>query len=84
MLHFTTMALQVGGRMALRPTGVNCDGDVYGISCASEEYGADIIEDALEGGLQYDSEGNLITPAYLPADDWCPNCGHSLWMCSGH
>ena len=67
----------------MRPTGVNADGDVYGIGCASQEYGEEAIQAALDGEEAFDSNGDPITPAYLPGDDWCPNCGHALWMCSG-
>ena len=65
--------------------GVNCDGDIYGIGWASEEYGAERIQQALNGGEVLDSEGNPITPAFMPTisgDDPCPNCWHSLYACS--
>lgn len=62
--------------------GVHADGDIYGFGCAGQEYGDDVIEDALNGGEQFDSAGNPIEPAYVPGDDWCPNCGSSLWVCS--
>jgi hypothetical protein len=68
-----------------QPIGVNCDDGTYGLGCASAEYGAEAIENVLTGGEEYDSEGNLITPAYMPSvsgDDYCPNCWHSLYACS--
>ena len=87
--HFTTVAPGMKGVHDLttrgQPIGVNCDDGIYGLGCAAEEYGAEVIQDVLNGGEQYDSAGNRITPAYMPdvqGDDYCPNCWHSLFACS--